>query len=328
MADGKSLPPLVGGGWEGVRKSAPVRHRLASESGANARPKPGRLANPVRVWLQFALACLLALTALLPARAEVAVPDLSRRVTDLTGTLTPDTVSRLENTLAQFEAAKGSQIAVLMLPTTEGEEIAQFGIRVAEQWKVGRKGVDDGVILIVAKDDRRVRIEVGYGLEGVLTDIATKRIIEEDIVPRFKEGDFSGGVEAGVTRMMRLIEGEPLPPPSKSPGGKGFDSLDALVMVFFGSVFVGKVLGMFLGKGVGSSLAAVGAGALVWVISSFFLFGLAVAVFVLILSLASGRGGSGHWGSGGFGGGSWGGGGGGWSGGGGGFGGGGSSGSW
>lgn len=277
-------------------------------------------------WVGRLFVILLCLCAYLPAHAEVAVPALSQRVTDLSGTLAPDTVARLENTLAQFEAAKGSQIAVLILPTTEPEDISQFGIRVAEQWKIGRKGVDDGAILIVAKDDRAVRIEVGYGLEGVLPDAITKRIIEEDIVPRFKQGDFSGGVEAGVSRMMRLIEGEPLPPPKPSSGG-GADNMNQLVLFLFAGILGGKILGAVLGKGIGSSVAAVGTGALAWLVSGALLFGMIAAILVLFMTLTGGRGG-GHWGSGGFGGGSWGGGGGGWSGGGGGFGGGGASGRW
>lgn len=277
---------------------------------------------PLGAWL---FAMLLALAAPFSAHAEVAVPALTQRVTDLTGTLTPDTVGRLENTLAQFEAAKGSQIAVLMLPSTEPEDIAAYGIRVAEAWKVGRKGVDDGAILIVAKDDRRVRIEVGYGLEGVLSDVVAKRIIEEDIVPRFKQGDFSGGVEAGVSRMMRLIEGEPLPPPRASSAGD-IGGMDKLMLFLIVGVIGGKILGLIIGKGAGSSVAALGAGSLAWIVSGVFFSGLIVAFIVLIMVLASGRGGGGGWSSGG---GSWGGGGGGgWSGGGGGFGGGGSSGSW
>jgi uncharacterized protein len=287
-----------------------------------------RRSNPVTFnWSAWLILLLTGLCTVLPARAEVATPDLSSRVTDLTGTLAPDTVSRLENTLAQFEAAKGSQIAVLILPSTEPEDIAAYGIRVAEAWKVGRKDVDDGAILIVAKDDRRVRIEVGYGLEGVLSDVVTKRIIEEDIVPRFRQGDFSGGVEAGVSRMMRLIEGEPLPPSRASPGAD-LGGMDKLFLFLIVGVIAGKILGLIIGKGAGSSVAALGAGSLAWLVSGMFIAGLVVAFIVLVMALASGRGGGGHWSSGGFGGGSWGGGGGGWSGGGGGFGGGGSSGSW
>jgi uncharacterized protein len=300
---------------------------LPEGEGANAWPKPTERSNPASIgWLKLLLACLIALGAFLPVHAEVAVPDLNRRVTDLTGTLTPDTVNRLETTLAQFESAKGSQIAVLMLPTTRPEDIAEYGIRVAEQWKVGRKGVDDGAILIVAKDDRRVRIEVGYGLEGVLSDAVTKRIIEEDITPRFRQGDFSGGVEAGVSRMMRLIEGEPLPPPKANTQG-GVDAfMDRGLLFIIVGIFAGSLLRMLFGKGTGSVVGALGAGGLAWFFSGLLFVGIVVAVIVLLGILGGGRGGGGGWSSGGFGGSSWGGGG--FSGGGGGFGGGGSSGSW
>ncbi len=273
----------------------------------------------LRIWL---LALTLALGAPFAAHAEVAVPALTQRVTDLTGTLAPDTVARMESTLAQFEAAKGSQIAVLILPSTAPEDIAQFGIRVAEAWKVGRKGVDDGAILIVAKDDRRVRIEVGYGLEGVIPDAVAMRIIEEDIVPRFRQGDFSGGVEAGVTRMMRLIEGEPLPASRTGAGGAG-GFPESLFLILIGGILAGKVLDLFLGTGISSLAAATLAGGLAWLASGIFLAAIAIAFIVLagVLGSHGVRGGA-HWGSGGFGGG------GGWSGRGGGFGGGGASGRW
>jgi uncharacterized protein len=282
----------------------------------------------LRIWL---LALLLGLAASFAAHAEVPVPDLSRRVTDLTGTLTPDTVSRLENTLAQFEAAKGSQIAVLMLPTTKPEDIAEYGIRVADKWKVGRKGVDDGAILIVAKDDRRVRIEVGYGLEGVIPDAVAKRIIEEDIVPRFRQGDFSGGVEAGVSRMMRLVEGEPLPPP-QTRSRKGSPFPESLFLILVGGILIGKILDLFLGTGVSSLTAAAVAGGLAWFVSGI-MFASIVIAFIVLIGVIGGVGGrrglgGGHWSSGGLGGGGGWSGGGGFSGGGGGFGGGGSSGSW
>ena len=134
-------------------------------------------------------------------------------MTDLTETLTPDQTAKLEQKLAAFEARKGSQIAVLIVPTTQPEAIEQYSIRVAEQWKLGRKGVDDGALLLVAKDDRALRIEVGYGLEGALPDAIAKRIIEDIIVPRFKTGDFYGGIDAGVDAMIKVVDGEPLPPP-------------------------------------------------------------------------------------------------------------------
>src|SRR5574338_44028 len=167
-----------------------------------------------------------------PLCAEVPVPALKARVTDLTGTLSAAQRTALEERLAAFEARKGSQIAVLLVPTTQPETIEQYGIRVAEQWKLGRKGVDDGVLLLVAMKDRAVRIEVGYGLEGVLPDAPANRIIDEYIVPRFKQGDFAGGISAGVDRGSRGVEREPLPAPkaqSPRPGGSG--NLESLLVI-------------------------------------------------------------------------------------------------
>src|SRR3990172_8613367 len=149
------------------------------------------------------------------AQAEVAVPPLTQRVTDLTSTLDAQQIQTLASRLAEFEANKGAQLAVLIVPTTQPESIEQFGIRVVEAWKLGRKGVDDGALLLVAKDDRTLRIEVGYGLEGVIPDAIAKRIVSEIIVPRFREGDFAGGIRAGVEQMIRLVDGEPLPPPAE-----------------------------------------------------------------------------------------------------------------
>ena len=131
------------------------------------------------------------------ALALVAVPPLSGRVVDQTGTLSAGDVASLTQTLKDLETRKGSQIAVLIVPTTDGEAIEQYSLRVAEAWKIGRKKIDDGALLVIAKNDRRLRIEVGYGLEGALTDVTTKRIIDEDITPKFKTGDFAGGVSAG-----------------------------------------------------------------------------------------------------------------------------------
>ena len=123
---------------------------------------------------------------------------------DQTGTLSAGDIASLTQTLKDLETRKGSQIAVLIVPTTDGEAIEQFSLRVAEAWKIGRKKIDDGALLVIAKNDRRLRIEVGYGLEGALTDVTTKRIIDEDITPKFKAGDFAGGVSAGVDRMIRV----------------------------------------------------------------------------------------------------------------------------
>ncbi len=160
----------------------------------------------------------------LGAIADVAVPPLTARVTDTTGTLTLEQQASLDQTLQTFEAEKGTQVAILIVPTTQSETIEQYSLRVVEQWKLGRKRVDDGALLIIAKDDRTLRIEVGYGLEGVLTDATSKRIISEDIAPRFKQGDFYGGVSAGVDRMLGVIGGEPLPPPKETAGDRGTPS--------------------------------------------------------------------------------------------------------
>src|SRR5215813_10673964 len=149
-----------------------------------------------------------------PAFALVAVPPLTGRVVDQTGTLSSGDIAQLTQKLADLQTRKGSQIAVLIVPTTDGEPIEQFALRVAEAWKIGRKKIDDGALLVIAKNDRRLRIEVGYGLEGALTDIASRRIIDEVIVPRFKTGDFAGGVSEGLSRMIGVIDGERLPPPA------------------------------------------------------------------------------------------------------------------
>lgn len=257
------------------------------------------------------------------AWAQVAVPDLSRRVTDLAATLSADQVAALESRLAAFEAQKGSQIAVLIVPTLAGEDIAQFGIRVAEQWKIGRAKVDDGVILIVAKDDRKLRIEVGYGLEGAIPDAIAKRVIAETIAPYFKTGDFFGGIDAGVMQLMRLIEGESLPPPA--PGSaEGDDAVFGFLVI--GGVVGGWLLSVLMSRPAAGGVAAFGSGlAGAWMIgfSPLLLF---IAVFVFVAVASGFRRGSGWSSGGGFGGGGFGGGG--FGGGGGGFGGGGASGSW
>ena len=273
-------------------------------------------------WVSGFLLLLVALAAW----AQVAVPELARRVTDLTGTLAADQVAALENKLAAFEAQKGSQIAVLIVPTTQPEDIAQFGIRVAEQWKIGREKVDDGVILIVARDDRRLRLEVGYGLEGAIPDAVAKRVIAETITPYFRAGDYYGGIDAGVTQLMRLIEGEQLPPPEASAESGGEDWLIALVI---GGLVSGWLLSTLMSRPAAGGIAALGSGAVGALLIGLtpVLFFIAVFVFFGVAGgLRHGGGwtsGGGSWGGGGFGGG-----GGSWGGGGGGFGGGGASGSW
>lgn len=270
------------------------------------------------------------LLGLLPwaAVAEVPVPPLEQRVTDLTATLTAEQQRAIEARLAAFEQRKGSQVALLIVPSTQPEDIAQFGIRVAEQWKLGRKGIDDGVLLLVAKQDRALRIEVGYGLEGALNDATTKRIIEEFILPAFKQGDFAGGIDAGIDRILRVIEGEPLPAPARGAGQQaGTSELEqALPLLAFGALFLSGLLRAVLGSFVGGLVAGGLAAALVWLLGAGLLFALVAGLIVFILTLigagtaATGGGGGGSYSGGGFGGG--------FSGGGGGFGGGGASGRW
>ena len=266
------------------------------------------------------------------AWAVVPVPPLSGRVVDLTHTLSPAAQARIDASLADLERRKGSQIAVLIVPTTDGEDLAQFGIRVAEAWKLGRKGVDDGAILLVAKNDRRLRIEVGYGLEGAIPDAVAKRVVSDVIAPYFKRGDFSGGIEAGVDQLVKLVDGEPLPPPAPASSAAGID----VGAIFFGGivlgVLVGRLLRLWLGAFAGGVLAGVGAGVGVALLTGAVLVGLMAGFFVLAAVGAGAAGGGwgggfGGWSSGGVGGG-FGRGGGGFSGGGGGFGGGGASGSW
>lgn len=272
------------------------------------------------------------------ARAEIAVPPLQTRVTDLTGTLTPQQSAGLESELAAFEQQKGSQIGILILSTTQPETIEQYGIRVGEAWKLGRKGIDDGAVLIVAKDDHRLRIEVGYGLEGALNDATSKRIIDELIVPRFRQGQFYEGIEAGVQSMLKVVSGEPLPPPKPRPQlSEGNGAGVGLILVIFGAYIGSAILRTMFGRPLGAVLTAAGVGAAAWYFSGVLLLGLLCAVVGFVVALLGGLFGGigpggggfggglgGGWGGGSFGGGSSGG----FSGGGGSFGGGGASGSW
>jgi uncharacterized protein len=286
-----------------------------------------------------AIRALLVLLLAASAWAQVAVPPLKGRVTDLTGTLKPEQVASLEQLLRSFEARKGSQIAVLIVPTTAPETVEQYALRVGEQWKIGRKKVDDGAILVVAKDDRALRIEVGYGLEGALNDATASRIIREVIVPRFREGDFSGGISAGVDRMIRVIDGEPLPAPAKAAPPVGEGVLQILPVLLILAVVAGAILRRMLGRFVGSAATGGVVGGLAWLLAGTLAIALLAGIVAFFFTLVSGVGGSGRryyggfpgggWGGGGWGGGGFGGGGGGgFSGGGGSFGGGGASGRW
>lgn len=275
-------------------------------------------------WLTLCLLCLLPLAAVAD---EVAVPALTARVTDLTATLSAEQQSALESRLQEYESQKGSQIAVLIVPSTQPETIEQYSIRVVEQWKLGRKGIDDGVLLLVAKDDRKLRIEVGYGLEGVLPDAIAKRIIAEDISPHFKQGDFYGGIVAGITRITGVLQGETLPPPrqgeSSSPLADNY-----FIILFIAALIGGGLLRSMLGRFPGALVN----GGLIGLAAMWLGGGLIIAIIIGIIAFfialfqgisrghgggfGGGYGGGGHSGGGGF------------SGGGGGFGGGGASGDW
>ncbi len=271
---------------------------------------------------------LLALLLNGAVQAEVAVPPLTHRVTDLTSTLDAGQIQIFESRLAEFETSKGAQLAVLIVPSTQPESIEQFGIRVVEAWKLGRKGVDDGALLLVAKDDRALRIEVGYGLEGVLNDATSNRIIDEVIVPRFKRGDYYSGIESGLAAMMQVINGEPLPPPRRAAASGKFD-IESMLFVAFGLVVVvGGMLRTMLGRFPAAVVMGGALAVLAWLIVSQLLIALFVGAMAFVFVLLGGGRGFGGYGGGGFGGGSGGFGGGGFSGGGGGFGGGGASGSW
>jgi len=275
-----------------------------------------------------AAALLLAFCA---AAEDAPIPALSGRVVDLNGALGADQKRELEASLEAFEKRKGSQIAVLITGTTFPEPIESFALRVAEAWKIGRKGVDDGIVVVIAKSDQAMRIEVGYGLEGAVPDAVAKRLIEEEFIPGFRAGDFYGGVRAGLDRLMRVIDGEPLPE-VKQEGGIGSElrSIEAYFVVFMAIVFaVGGLLRALLGRLPAATIVGFGVGVLAWFLVAPVMVALLVGIVAFVFTLAGGghRGGlGGAVGGGGFGGGGFGGGG--FRGGGGGFGGGGASGRW
>jgi len=262
------------------------------------------------------------------AGAQVPVPPLTGRVTDQTGTLSAEQKAVLEQTLQAFEARKGSQLAVLIVPTTAPETIEQYALRVAEQWKLGRKKIDDGAVLVIAKTDRALRIEVGYGLEGALNDATSKRIISEIIAPRFKQGDFYGGITAGVDQIIRIIDGEPLPEPKGKPAGGMADIQQYFPIILILALVIGGVLRAVLGRFPGALVTGGAVAAVAWLLAGAVSIALVAGVIALLFTLLGGGmgllgvgGRRGGFGTGGFGGGGFGGGGGG-------FGGGGASGRW
>ncbi len=296
----------------------------------------------VALWAAAGLALAQSVLPVLP------VPPLSGRVIDQTGTLSAAQQQALSDKLAAVEAKRGSQIVVLMVASTQPEDIAAYGQRVADQWKIGRLAVGDGILIVVAKDDRRVRIEVAKALEGAVPDLAAKQIISEVITPAFRKSDFAGGLNAAIDRLDARIGNEGLPEPSSAnkgprpPSGQGFDLQDLAIFLFVAVPVIGAVLTGIFGRKLGSLATAAAAGGMGWWLSASALVAVGAGVIALFLILVMGVGaarrgvsrGSGHGGPiiwGGGGGGGWGGGddGGGFSSGGGGdFGGGGASGDW
>lgn len=283
------------------------------------------------VW-QLLAAFLLLCGFAFASYAQIPVPPVPGRVIDQTGSLTTAEINALSQTLAQFEAKKGSQITVLMVASTAPESIEQTALRVAEQWQLGRKKIDDGAILLIAKDDRAVRIEVGYGLEGALNDATSKRIIEQFITPEFRNGNYFAGINAGIQQMIRIADGEPLPPVAPRSASDTTDWMQFAPVLFMVVLGAGAVLRNFMGRVRSSLVTGGGVAFFTWLIAGSISIAIIAGVFALVIALlggiSGGRGG-GNWSSrsgGGYGGGgSFGGG---FSGGGGSFGGGGASGKW
>ena len=224
------------------------------------------------------------------AFAEVAVPQLVGRVVDQTNTLNASSIDTLNQRIHGFEQRKGSQIAILIVPTTQPETIEQYSIRVAEDWKIGRKKIDDGALLVIAKNDHKLRIEVGYGLEGALTDVTSRRIIDEVIAPRFKEGDFAGGIGEGLTRMIGVIDGEPLPAPKpEASHAQNIDLISGLSdfwpFILVGALMIGGFLRAVFGRFLGASAAGGVFAVLGWFIAGSLIAGAVMGgvAFLLVL---------------------------------------------
>lgn len=299
------------------------------------------LAGPWRLWHLIVRCCLAGLLGLSLSvmSATLPVPPLNARVTDQTGTLDAAQVQALESQLAGIETSLGSQIVVLMIPSTQGEDIAAYAFRVADQWKVGRREVGDGLLLVVAKDDRAVRIEVARALEGAIPDLAAHQIIERVITPAFRTGDFAGGLSQGVEHLAARIRKEALPLPeatdtASDSGDEGMSLQNLGLLLLVGATQFGGMLTRVMGRKLGALVTGLVAGAVGWWLSTSLLIAAGVALVAMVLAVLIGpmaaSAGRRHGGWGGGGGGSWGGGGGGGfsSGGGGSFGGGGASGRW
>jgi uncharacterized protein len=243
----------------------------------------------------FALAC-----ATVQAQDVQPVPPLTARVIDLTGTLSAAQRDALEAKLASLEAQRGAQVVVLMVPTTAPEDIAAYAQRIADQWKIGRRGIGDGLLVVVAKNDRAARIEVAKALEGAVPDAAAGRIIAEQMAPAFRAGDYAGGLNLAVDRLAQRIAGERLPAPAQkssraAPQGRGFDLQDLAIFLFVGVPIVGGVLKGMFGRKLGSLLTGGAAAGIGWWLTTSALVAAGAGVVALFLvglmGFGGGRGG-------------------------------------
>lgn len=262
-----------------------------------------------------ALAALL-FALLLPVQAATAqslpsVPALAARAIDQTGTLSAEQLTTIEGRLREIEEKSGSQVVVLMVPSTHAEDIAAYAHRVASDWKIGRKDVGDGLLIVIAKDDRRMRLEVARALEGAIPDLAASRIIEKQMAPHFRQNDYAGGIVAALDQVGMRIAGEALPPPSPTsqPSSNGTDLEYLAIFLFFGVIVIDPVVHRIFGSKLGSILVGGGAGCLAFVLTASALLAIVAAVIALLVTLLAngsggGRGGGGPFiGGGGFGGG-------------------------
>jgi uncharacterized protein len=248
-----------------------------------------------RLTLLLGAVLLLLLCGIARAQPLVAVPPLSERVIDLTGTLTAVESQSLIAKLAAFEAESGPQIVVLMVPTTQPEDIASFAQRVGETWKIGRRNVGDGLLVVVAKNDRKLWIAPAKALEGAVPDLAARKIVAETISPRFKQGDFAGGISAGVDQLISRIKGENLPAPtardrSRGGGDFGFAPLELLLFAFVALPILATVLRSIFGRGLGSLAAGAAGGGIAWFVTQSLLFAGIGGVIGFMLALLGGLG--------------------------------------
>lgn len=280
--------------------------------GFNARrPKPAR-AGALTAWLLNLLAAsALAFWAFAShAQGLLPVPELNARVIDQTGTLDAPAKAALEERLAAFEQSRGSQVVVVMVPTTAPEDIADYTQRLGDAWKIGRRDVGDGVLFVIAKDDRRMRIAPAKTLEGAIPDLMARRILDQAVAPAFRRGDYAGGIQAGVDQILARIRGEDLPLPAADSGSGnrsgGFEWMDLVIFMVFAVPFISLALRQMFGNKLGTLLTGLGAGGLAWSLTSVLwiaigagLIGMLAALFMQFMPAStpsSGRRGGGHWG--------------------------------